>query len=94
MYTVEDAEGIPAPEIPDGRRAMPFWSKRSRAERVIATVPAFAACRVRELTLEEFAVRWLDGLERDGLLVGVNWSGPAAAGYDVEPSEVRAWLAA
>ncbi|RPH67238.1 MAG: hypothetical protein EHM78_21965 [Myxococcaceae bacterium] len=33
---------------------------------------------------------WLPGLERDGRLVGVNWSGNTASGYDVTPSEVRA----
>jgi hypothetical protein len=92
VFTIEDNDGIPAPENRDGCRAMPFWSTRSRAERVIATVPAYAKFRVRELSLEEFAARWLDDLERDGLLVGVNWSGAAATGYDVEPRDVRAWL--
>jgi hypothetical protein len=29
-------------------------------------------------------------LERDGVLVGVNWSGARATGYDVKPSEVVA----
>ena len=30
----------------------------------------------------------IDRLERDGLKVGVNWSGTRALGYDVEPSNV------
>lgn len=37
-----------------------------------------------------FRDNWLSGLERDGLLVGVNWSGPYALGYDVAPKDVRA----
>lgn len=94
VWTIEDDDGIPAPRDADGKRSMPFWSKRSRAERVIATVDAYASFRVRELLIDEFASRWLDGLERDGLLVGINWSGLRATGYDVHPRDVRSWLAA
>ena len=31
VWSVRDANGFPAPENADGRRAMPFWSKKSRA---------------------------------------------------------------
>jgi Protein of unknown function (DUF2750) len=93
VWTVEDDDGIPTPSNPEGRRAMPFWSTRSRVEKVISSVPAYAHSRPRELTLEEFRTRWLDGLKRDGLLVGINWSGASATGYDVEPQDVRDWLA-
>ena len=71
---------------------MPFWSSRSRVETLIATVPAYAGFQPRELALENFATRWLDGLKRDGLLVGINWSGERATGYDAEPDDVRQWL--
>jgi hypothetical protein len=84
---------VPAPLLADGRRAMPFWSSRSRAERA-ANSPQFAGCQPRRLTLDEFEHRWLSNLERDGLLVGVNWSGARFTGYDVEPADVRGWLAA
>jgi hypothetical protein len=93
LWTLEDDQGVPAPRNEDGKRATPFWSTRSRVENVIASVPAYAGFRPRELTLEEFRTRWLDGLERDGLLVGINWSGASATGYDVEPHDVRQWLA-
>jgi hypothetical protein len=93
VWTVEDDDGIPAPSNAEGIRAMPFWSTRSRVEKVIASVPAYAGFRSRELPLEEFRTRWLDGLERDGLLVGINWSGGRATGYDVQPRDVREWLA-
>jgi hypothetical protein len=33
--------------------------------------------------------KWLRGLEKDGLHVGLNWTGPRAAAYDLEPSRVR-----
>jgi Protein of unknown function (DUF2750) len=67
---------------------MPFWSKRSRAEKVVAGVPAYAGFDVVEVTVEEWRERWLPGLEADGLLVGINWSGPHATGYDITPAEV------
>ena len=73
---------------------MPFWSSRSRVERIIARVQAYAGMRPRELLLEEFETEWLADLERDGFLCGVNWSGDHAVGYDLEPSVVRAGLEA
>jgi hypothetical protein len=91
VWLVEDDDGVPAPISSDGLRAMPFWSSVARAERA-AQSEQFAGCRPRRLSLEEFGQRWLPGLERDGLLVGVNWSGPRATGYDVEPAQVRGWL--
>jgi hypothetical protein len=89
LWTVEDDDGIPAPSNAERRRAMPFWSTRSRVEKVTASVPAYARFRPRELTLEEFQTRWLDGVEHDRLLVGINWLGASATGYDVEPQGVR-----
>ena len=67
---------------------MPFWSLRSRAERVVSTVPAYAAFEVVEVPLDAFLTRWLPGLERDGLRVGLNWSGSRATGYDMAPPDV------
>lgn len=31
----------------------------------------------------------MPGLEQDGLLVGVNWSGKNATGYDLDPAWIR-----
>ena len=87
-----DDDGFPAPLNGDGERAMPFWSLRSRAERVLYTVPAYAAFEVVEVPLDEFLTRWLPGMERDGIRVGLNWSGSRATGYDIAPSEVLAQL--
>jgi uncharacterized protein DUF2750 len=94
VWTVRDEGGYPAPTTREGVRTQPFWSSRSRVERIVATVPAYAGFDVEEIPLDEFLERWLPGLEQDGLLVGVNWSGPRATGYDVEPDAVRAAIAA
>jgi hypothetical protein len=89
VWAIRDEGGYPAPKGDEGRRAMPFWSSRARAERIIATVPAYSAFEPVALSWAEFATKWVPGLERDGLRVGVNWSGSRATGYDVEPSQVR-----
>lgn len=92
VWTVEDDGGIPARSVAGGRRSMPFWSSRTRAQAIVHNVEAYAGMRLRELTREEFEGRWLPGLAGDGLLVGLNWSGARATGYDVEPREVLSRL--
>ena len=94
IWTLRDAGGLPAPMSPDGQRSMPFWSLRSRVERVIATVPAYSSFEVVELSVEDWRRDWLSGLGSDGIHVGLNWSGPRATGYDVEPGRVAAALTA
>lgn len=67
---------------------------RSRVERVIANVAAFHGFQSVEVPLEDFTRRWLPGLQSDELLVGLNWSGTRATGYDVTPLEVVSALEA
>lgn len=89
VWTIRDEGGIPAPVGDDGKRAMPFWSTRNRAEKIIRNVAAYKGFEAVELDWEVFRDRWLVGLEKDGLNVGVNWSGDKAVGYDVAPENVR-----
>jgi hypothetical protein len=92
VWSIRDAGGCPAPPDESGRRAMPFWSKSSRAERVVGAVPAYRGFEVVEIPVDDWLDSWLPGLQRDGLLVGVNWSGAHATGYDLAPAEVAAWF--
>lgn len=85
VWTIRDARGFPAPLGSDGIRSMPFWSLGSRVERIISTVEAYASFEKVAISLTEWRAKWLPGLERDGLKVGLNWSGDRATGYDVEP---------
>ena len=94
VFGLRGERGVPAPETGDGQRAMPFWSRRSRAERIRATVGAYRATTVFAVPLEQWREQWLTGLASDGLRVGVNWSGPTATGQDLSPDEVRVRLAA
>lgn len=68
------------------------WSLRSRAQKIIDTVPAYAEFEPQEIPLDVFRDRWLTGLARDGLRLGINWSGARATGYDLTPAEATARL--
>ncbi len=89
VWTVKDAGGFPAPKNAEGQRAQPFWSSISRVERIIKRVPAYAGFVPHEIPWETFRDRWLPGLQRDGILIGVNWSGERAKGYDLDSEWVR-----
>lgn len=88
VFAVNDGDGFPAPKNGSGRRAIPFWSKRSRAQKVIDNVPAYAGMTVVEIALEQWLSTWMHDLTRAGLDVGLNWSGKNATGYDVAPADV------
>lgn len=68
---------------------MPFWSLRSRAVAIVAQVPAYADFEVVGLPLDEWRSRWLPGLQRDGICVGLNWSGESATGFDLSAEDVE-----
>ena len=88
VWTIRDEGGIPTSTNIDGETSMPFWSLKSRAEKVIENVPSFMGFQAFEIDFDAFLNRWLTGLEKDGLYLGVNWSGKQAKGYDVKPREV------
>ena len=89
VWSIRDANGIPAPIGSDGKRAMPFWSSLKRVNKIILEVPDYSNFELFEIEWEKYRDHWLSGLEKDGLKVGVNWSGKKAVGYDVEPSIVK-----
>ena len=89
LWTVSDENGFPAPLNSEGRRAQPFWSSLSRAQKIIDTVKAYSGFEPYELSWNDFSKKWVPGLTNDGILVGVNWSGQNATGYDIEPETVK-----
>lgn len=88
VWTVCDEGGFPAPKTTSGHRAQPFWSSRSRAERIINTVPAYGGFEPYEVSWADFCSSWVPELLEAKLLVGVNWSGPRVVGYDMEPDRL------
>lgn len=94
VYSIRDDRGFAAPGVGlDGTRAVPFWSKPTRAGRVVDQVEAYRGFQVVAVDVSEWLEEWLPGFEEDGLLVGVNWAGARATGYDLTPAQVRQWFA-
>lgn len=89
VWTIRDSSGSPAPEGDQGRRSMPFLSTRSRAEKIINGVAAYSEFEIVELDWQTFRDKWLVGLQKDDLNVGVNWSGERALDYDIGPEQVK-----
>jgi hypothetical protein len=89
LWTVKDTSGFPAPKNGEGKRVQPFWSSLSRVQRVITTVPAYSSFEPYAIDWDEFAFSWVTYLIENRLLVGINWSGRRAIGYDLEPAEVK-----
>lgn len=88
VWSIKDEQGFPSSTNLSGETAIPFWSLESRAKKIIESVPAYRKFQTKEILLEDFINRWLVGLEKDGLYVGVNWSGINATGYDLKPYQV------
>ena len=88
VWTVRDDRGFPAPLSAEGHRTMPFWSLLGRTEKVVTSVPDYRDFEVISLPLGQWMDAWLPGLHRDGMLVGLNWSGSRATGFEVPPLTV------
>jgi hypothetical protein len=88
---LEDDEYI-APHKPDGTRAMPFWSKGSRAKLVVEQVAAYHGLTIVSFALEPWLTDLLPWLAEQSVLAGINWSGERALGYDVPAKDVLNWF--
>ena len=72
VWGIRDKDGFPTSTNASGEVAMPFWSLESRAKRVVENVPAYRGFEPAPIALSAFIERWLPGLEKDGLLCGLN----------------------
>ena len=93
VFTIRDAGGYPAPIDDRGHRSVPFWSKPTRAQLIVKHVAAYNGCEVVPIPIAEWLSRWLADLEHDDMLVGINWAGARATGYDMTPAQVLRWFA-
>lgn len=88
VWTIRDERGFPAPETSSGKLAQPFWSSLSRVKIIIKKVPAYASFEPYEVSWKDFKRKWARKLAKEDRLIGVNWSGPKAVGFDIEPKVV------
>jgi hypothetical protein len=93
VYTIRDPDGFPAPAGADGRRAVPFWSKPTRAQLIVKHVPAYRGFEVVPIPVDDWLSGWMANLEHDEMLIGINWAGAKARGYDMTPGQVLRWFA-
>ena len=88
LWTLIDDGGYPAPKTSSGKRSQPFWSSLKRVEKIIKTIDAYAGFTPQEVLLQKFFAEWLPDFKKEDMLIGVNWSGPRAVGYDIDPQSL------
>ena len=72
------------------QHARPVWSSRRRIRAMLDGPLAGPGLVIAPHTWEEFRDVLLPGIAEAGLLVGLNWSGPRARGYNLDPADVVA----
>jgi len=92
VWLVRGDDGSPTLLSEDGTRSLPFWSTSARAQR--ATKIWGHGLRVESMPLDTWCESVLPDTARDGLVIGINWSGPRLVGWSFTPMEVLNRLAA
>ena len=76
---------------------VPFWSSRSRLDRVQTLHPKYRNYMVDEISLDQFLTKTLSQFREEQIRVGVNWSGRRLTGYDLTADDLernlKYWLA-
>jgi hypothetical protein len=91
VFTLESPQGFLVFPIRD-IEVIPFWSSRSRVEKIQSTMPEYAHYAIHEKPFTELYEQTLPWLEERRIHIGVNWSGTRLSGYDVSVSDLRASL--
>ncbi|WP_327341041.1 DUF2750 domain-containing protein (plasmid) [Streptomyces sp. NBC_01324] len=92
IWLVRDDEGSPTHLSADGTRSLPFWSTSPRARR--AAKVWGRGLRAESMPLDTWLDLVLPDAARDGLVIGINWTGPRMVGWSFTPQEVLNRLAA
>jgi len=79
--------------VVDEKEVVPFWSSRSRVERIQKEHLKYRKYAIDEISLTDFLKKTLVQLEEESIHVGVNWSGKRLTGYDVSVEDLRQNLA-
>src|SRR4051812_708776 len=54
VFSIKDDSGFPAPADGEGRRSVPFWSKPTRAQRIVQHVEAFHGFEVVQIEVDDW----------------------------------------
>jgi hypothetical protein len=88
VFTVLDEDSYLIFKI-GSTEVIPFWSSRSRVEKVQVAHPKYAGFTISEIPLSEFLNETLPLLEEQNINVGVNWAGVRLVGYDIPVADLR-----
>jgi hypothetical protein len=83
VWSLGDGQSMFVVLSESGARVFPLWSSRRRAQRIVDTNRGYASCKVLGSSWSNFLDNWVAILERDGILVGVNWTGAHASGFEM-----------
>jgi len=86
----DDGDGTPLWPLTGDRNARPFWSSFRRVNEMLEGPLARKRLRIVAYTWHGFTTGIAPDLEAEGVLVGVNWHGPRAKGYNMKPADVVA----
>lgn len=92
VWLVQNDDGSPTHLSADGMRSLPFWSTAARAQR--AAQIWGSGLRVQSMPLDTWCEQVLPDAARDGLVIGINWSGPRLVGWSFTTMEIHNRLAA
>ncbi|ROQ71501.1 uncharacterized protein DUF2750 [Streptomyces sp. CEV 2-1] len=85
VWLVRDDDGSPTHLTVDGTRSLPFWPTSARAQK--AAKIWGRGLRVESMPLDTWCDGVLPDADRDGLVIGINWSGPRLVGWSFTAEE-------
>jgi hypothetical protein len=88
VYTFFDQGDYLVYPVSNGE-VVPFWSSKSRLEKIQATLPKYSGYEIGSESLESFVSNTVPYLEDNKILFGINWSGDRLQGYNLEAEELR-----
>jgi hypothetical protein len=88
VFTFDDGSGYLVFRV-DGADVVPFWSSRTRLEKIRKTHPKYSKQKIAEEPFPIFVSDTLPFLEKEGIRVGVNWSGQRLTGFDITVADLR-----
>ena len=71
-----------------GQEVVPFWSSRTRLDRIQRGHPKYCSYVCEQISLTSFLEITLPDLAEENISVGVNWSGARLTGYDLSVSDL------
>jgi len=89
VFMIEhERDGVMTFHLAGDQHARPAWSSRNRVIRMLEGPLAGSGRVVTRLSWHDFVSSILRDAATEGVLIGLNWSGPRARGYNLHPSDV------